>query len=76
MALVLRGGSAVMWHASKNEFPYFQGTRALSAQCLAAVATAMAPVSLLQHVPSRVSCFCSADLGLCPPSSLVMVPTA
>ena len=26
MALVLRGGSAVMWHASKSEFPYFQGT--------------------------------------------------
>ena len=26
MALVLRGGSAVMWHASKTEFPYFQGT--------------------------------------------------
>ena len=25
MALVLRGGAAVMWHGHKSEFPYFQG---------------------------------------------------
>ncbi|CAL8471759.1 g11301 [Coccomyxa elongata] len=31
MALVLRGGSAVMWHASKSEFPYFQGISSIVA---------------------------------------------
>ena len=47
MALVLRGSSAVLWHASKSEFPYFQGM--LSIATLPAITHAAATAAPCLH---------------------------
>ena len=72
MALVLRGGAAVMWHASKSEFPYFQGT--LRGPCVCCHGPLLLPLvlcALSAQSPDDFRFF-FATKALCLPQLLLM----